>query len=427
VLFVFAMRPDWNTPGWQLYMETQIEYSEYSAAIYLEPLTSTDSRALVHELLEDANVPDRVYELIERKAEGNPYFVEETVRTLLDSGALHREAAGFRWDQSTDVEQITNLIGLPGNVQALLTARIDQLNPDVRRTMQLAAVIGRSFPLRVLERISERPSEVLNEHLKRLAQADLVRPSLSGAESEYAFRHALTRDAAYETILIRQRRRYHRRVAEAFEALYVDRLNDEAPQLAYHFNEARDWAKAIHFYTLAGEAAARLYANAEAIEHYRRALTIALDSPTAADDATLIELYRSMARVYAVAGEHDKSLAVADEMLAGVDTSKRNALRAEILTAKGKALAALGRVEDARAVWLEALGEARRQGAPRAEWPPLVALHDNEPDPAMQARYLREATEVIDFIAAHLEEPELRAAFLALPDVSRVMAADTDE
>ena len=427
VLFVFAMRPDWNTPGWQLYMETQIEYSEYSAAIYLEPLTSTDSRALVHELLEDANVPDRVYELIERKAEGNPYFVEETVRTLLDSGALHREAAGFRWDQSTDVEQITNLIGLPGNVQALLTARIDQLNPDVRRTMQLAAVIGRSFPLRVLERISERPSEVLNEHLKRLAQADLVRPSLSGAESEYAFRHALTRDAAYETILIRQRRRYHRRVAEAFEALYVDRLNDEAPQLAYHFNEARDWAKAIHFYTLAGEAAARLYANAEAIEHYRRALTIALDSPTAADDATLIELYRSMARVYAVAGEHDKSLAVADEMLAGVDTSKRIALRAEILTAKGKALAALGRVEDARAVWLDALGEARRQGAPRAEWPPLVALHDNEPDPAMQARYLREATEVIDFIAAHLEEPELRAAFLALPDVSRVMAADTDE
>ena len=106
-------------------------------------------------------------------------------------------------------------------MQALLTARMDQLSADVRRTLQLASVIGRSFALRVLERIAEKPGATVAEHLKQLGQADLVRPMGGGAVDDYAFRHALTRDAAYETILLRQRRRYHRRVGEAMEALYA--------------------------------------------------------------------------------------------------------------------------------------------------------------------------------------------------------------
>jgi class 3 adenylate cyclase/tetratricopeptide (TPR) repeat protein len=308
VLFLFAMRPDWNTPAWQLYLEAQVEYADYCASVYLEPLTTADSHALIRELLENARAPERIYELVERKAEGNPFFVEETVRTLIDSGALRRDVEGLCWQPEADVDRIADLIGLPGNVQALLTARIDQLEADTRRTLQLAAVIGRSFPLSVLERIAERSPAVLEEHLKRLAQADLVRPALSGVEAEYAFRHALTRDAAYETILIRRRRRDHRRVGEAFESLYADRLADEAPRLAYHFSEARDWSKAARYYALAGEAAAKLYANTEAIDHYRRALDIALANTTAVDDHTLVDLCRRLGRVYEVAGRYDDAL-----------------------------------------------------------------------------------------------------------------------
>jgi class 3 adenylate cyclase/tetratricopeptide (TPR) repeat protein len=308
VLFLFAMRPDWSAPGWQLYLEAQLEYPEYSASIYLEPLNSADSRTLIRELLERANAPERVYELIERKAEGNPFFVEETVRTLLDSGALEHVEGVLCWNSAADLDRIETLIGLPGNVLALLTARIDQLEPQVRRTLQLASVIGRSFPLPVLERITERPATALDDHLKRLAQADLVRPSLSGVEAEYAFRHALTRDAAYETILLRQRRRYHRRVGEAIEALYAERLADEAPRLAYHFKEGRDWARASRYYTLAGETAARLYANAEALEHYSNALEIARVNPAVIEDAQLIQLYRQRGRVFEVAGRYDEAL-----------------------------------------------------------------------------------------------------------------------
>ena len=314
VLFLFAMRPDWSTPGWQMYLETQIEYSEYCSSIYLEPLGAGESKTLVRELLGEAEVPDAVCDLVQRKAEGNPFFLEETVRALLDSGALRRQGERLQWNAGADLEQVAALIGLPGNVQALLTARIDQLAPDARRTLQLASVIGRSFPFRVLERIADKPGEALAEHLKRLGQADLVRPAGGGAADDYAFRHALTRDAAYETILLRQRRRYHRRVGEAFEALYADRLTDEAPRLAYHFAECRDWARAARYHAMAAEAAAQLYANAEAIEHYDRALEICRDHAEAADDEQLAALYRRRGRVYEVAGRHEDALRSYEEM-----------------------------------------------------------------------------------------------------------------
>ncbi len=314
VLFLFAMRPDWNTPGWQMYMETQLAYSEYCASVYLEPLGAGESKTLVGALLGAAEVPDAVCDLIQRKAEGNPFFLEETVRALLDSGALRREDDRLQWDAGADLEKVSALIGLPGNVQALLTARIDQLAPEVRRTLQLASVIGRSFAFRVLERIAEKPGETLAEHLKRLGQADLVRPMGGGAADDYAFRHALTRDAVYETILLRQRRRYHRRVGEAIEALYADRLTDEAPRLAYHFAECRDWPRAVRYHVMAAEAAARLYANTEAIEHYDRALEICRDHSETADDAQLAALYRRRGRVYEVAGRHEDALRSYEEM-----------------------------------------------------------------------------------------------------------------
>ena len=314
VLFLFAMRPDWSTPGWQMYMETQIEYSEYCSSIYLEPLGAGESKTLVRELLGEAEVPDAVCDLVQRKAEGNPFFLEETVRALLDSGALRRQGERLQWNAGADLEQVAALIGLPGNVQALLTARIDQLAPDARRTLQLASVIGRSFAFRVLERIADKPAEALADHLKRLGQADLVRPAGGGAADDYAFRHALTRDAAYETILLRQRRRYHRRVGEAIEALYADRLTDEAPRLAYHFAECRDWARAVRYHVMAGEAAAQLYANAEAIEHYDRALQICRDHSETAGDEQLAALYRRRGRVYEVAGRHEEALRSYEEM-----------------------------------------------------------------------------------------------------------------
>ncbi|MFO7663895.1 MAG: adenylate/guanylate cyclase domain-containing protein [Chloroflexota bacterium] len=309
IMFLVAMRPDWKSAGWELFLETQMEYPEYCSSIYLEPLSSDESRAMIGEFLDPTGAPGPVYDLIMLKAEGNPFFIEETIRTLLEFDALERDNDKLRWVANTDLNQVTSLLTLPGNVQSLLTARIDQIDASVRHTLQLASVIGRLFQLSVLELIAEKPLADIEEHLTRLAHFDLVRPMGTGRDSEYAFRHMLIRDAAYETILIRQRRRYHRRVGEAIEKLFSDRLADEATRLAFHFKEGRDWAKAVYYYALAGEVVARLFANTEALEYYNEALRLTEAYPKAVDITQQADLYRRRSDLFSVLNRPDEALA----------------------------------------------------------------------------------------------------------------------
>ncbi|MEZ4518795.1 MAG: hypothetical protein R3C44_18920 [Chloroflexota bacterium] len=306
ILFFLALRPDWNSPGWEFFINIQNEYSENCDAIFLEPLSAEDSRTLIAELLGGDIVPPTIVNALQQKAEGNPLFIEEVARALYDNGVVVRAEDGTAWKSDVDEEDILKLISLPGNVQALLTARIDRLPPDIRRTLQLASVIGRTFPQRVLEQLADPGSDV-GEQLQTLVGADLIRPSALG-EGEFTFLHALARDAAYETILLRQRRRYHRRVAEVIEATYPDRLEEEAPRLASHFAEARLWARAIHYYSVAGETAARIYAHAEAIEHFSQAIDLALTAPNTLDDDELANLFLRRGRIYELEGRYDVAL-----------------------------------------------------------------------------------------------------------------------
>ena len=165
-------------------------------------------------------------------------------------------------------------LAIPDNVQALLAARIDQLEKGLRRTLQLASIIGRSFYRRILYWAMEVKTS-LDEHLTALQRVELIRVAAQVPELEYTFRHEMTRDVACQSILRRQRRRYHRRVGEALETLFPERLEELAPQLDYHFYEGRDDERALKYYVMAGDAAARLYANEEAAGHYGRALEMA--------------------------------------------------------------------------------------------------------------------------------------------------------
>jgi tetratricopeptide (TPR) repeat protein len=165
-------------------------------------------------------------------------------------------------------------------------------------------VIGRRFSYRLLNHLSG-DGDVLNQHLVTLQRAELVREAARAPELEYVFRHELTRDAAYQTILHRRLRQVHLRVGEAIEAFYPDRLDQEADRLAGHFYAARDFERALKYYLLAGDAAARLYANREAAASYGKALEIAR---TRASDDQLSEIYTRRGRAMELYGEYDKSL-----------------------------------------------------------------------------------------------------------------------
>jgi class 3 adenylate cyclase/tetratricopeptide (TPR) repeat protein len=301
VLIICAFRPYRKTPGWKVKTTAETDYPHRYTEIQLKPLSKDNSQELVSSLLAISELPSSVGDLILQKAEGNPLFVEEVVRTLIDREVVVRDEDGERWLATKEVEGVF----IPDNLQALLTARIDRLSAEVKSTLQYASVIGRSFYYRVLQLISEMESD-LEVHLNTLQRVELIREAARHPEMEYVFRHELTRDAAYKTILRRQRKKFHLEVGGAIEALFPDRLEEFAPRLAYHFDQGRTNEKAQKYYTMAGDSAARLYANTEAIRHYTRAIELAQSREVSVDE--LIYLYTSLGRVLEVSALNDEAL-----------------------------------------------------------------------------------------------------------------------
>jgi class 3 adenylate cyclase len=270
ILFLFAFRPERESPAWMVRSTAMSDYSDRYTEIVLQPLDATKTDDLVSALLQIADLPGELRSLILRKTEGNPYFVEEIVRTLIDGGVVVQSRDGLHWKAATRVEDIK----IPDTLQALLVARIDRLDRETRATLQLASVIGRSFYYRVLQKLSDS-AIALDRHLEALALVELVREASRLPELEYMFKHELARDAAYGSILNRARRDLHRRVAQAIEALFPDKLEENAHRLAQHFEASGDAERAGRYYEMAGQAAEGLSANVESAAHYQRAVEAA--------------------------------------------------------------------------------------------------------------------------------------------------------
>jgi class 3 adenylate cyclase/tetratricopeptide (TPR) repeat protein len=359
ILFLCAFRPDRQASSWPVKQKAETDHAPHFTEIVLSPLSTEDSGLLVNSLLAISDLPPKLRESILQKSEGNPFFVEEVVRMLIDNGAVVRDADAsgqLHWRAATDVDALR--LSIPGNLQALLLARIDRLEEDARRTLQLAAVIGRSFYYRVLKLISDAANE-LDQQLGALQKAELIREAASQPELEYIFRHALTQEAAYSSILLKRRREFHRRVGETLEQLFGDRLEEHASLLAHHFYEAGD-ARAQQYYTLAGDAAARLYANTEAAAHYTRALEVARRGEASAGQ--LSHLYLSRGGALELNAMYAEALAGYDEMeKVAVERNDRQMVFSALM-ARSKLYATPSPVQNsalARAVLEQALSLAR--------------------------------------------------------------------
>lgn len=287
LLFLCSLRPDRSATSWHLKTSSERDFAHRYSEVDLGPLAEADSRRLVEHLLVSAPITVDLADQVIARAEGNPLFLEEVVRALVDRGAGESDR-------------------IPDSLQALLTARIDRLDDTARHTLQMASVIGRRFLHRVLLQICD-PSVNLDMELTVLQRADMVREAARIPELEFLFRHALIQEAAYRTILRRQRRDFHRQVAEGIERLYSGRLEEFATQLAHHFDEAED-PRAQGYYRMAGDTAMRLYANTEAVMLYDRALDLSVSSP-AASLSDLDYLYRRKGRALEMEGRYAEALA----------------------------------------------------------------------------------------------------------------------
>ena len=301
LLLVCSFRPERQTPAWRVKQAAETNYPHLYTEVTLTALSGDESDRLFENLLGVSELPPQLRQMILEKTEGNPFFLEEFIRTLIDTGAITRDESGMRWCAEMDIQEIA----IPDNLLALLSSRIDRLEEDARRTLQLSSVIGRSFYHGVLEQISEADGN-LDRKLNTLQRAELIREAARLPELEYMFQHDLTREAAYNSILLRERREFHLRAGEAVEQLFGDRLEENAHLLAHHFFQAGENERALKYSITAGDESARLYANDEAITHYSRAIPIAreIGSP----NEQIISLYMARGRAQEVAGQHDDAL-----------------------------------------------------------------------------------------------------------------------
>jgi class 3 adenylate cyclase/tetratricopeptide (TPR) repeat protein len=314
LVLLCALRIERQAPAWQIKIIADEEYHHRYTQIALRPLSDAESNELLNRLLVIAELPDRLRANILEKSGGNPFFIEEVVRTLIDSGAVAPEdrvidGATRRYWRATSAGADFEI---PDNLQSLLAARMDRLEESTRATLQIASVIGRSFYRRVLQLVDEA-SQDLDKHLGALIRLDMIRESARVPELEYAFRNPLTQEAVYKTILHKRRRAFHRRVGQAMEMLFPNRLEGLAGLLAYHFAQAGDRDKAITYARHAAQQAVAVYAYDDAIQNLRKA--IALIAPD-----TVVELqfslFEDLGDVYRLIRDFAQSLALYQQAIA---------------------------------------------------------------------------------------------------------------
>ena len=308
LMVVAVFRPWSQDLSWRFHETATRDYSHRYTSIQLEPLDKDDSRQLVSNLLHVEDLPEKVRSLILAKSEGNPFFVEEVIRSLLDSALVVRENS--HWRATREIENIA----IPDTLAGVINARLDRLDESARRVVQTAAVIGREFQFDALTSVSEAEQDC-EAALAELERRELVREKSRIPPRVYMFKHNLTQEAAYGTLLLSRRRELHRRVAECLEQTEPDRVND----IARHFLEAREQTRALPYLVQAGDRALRAYSTPAAIESYRKALEVLdteLDLPLARraheglgsaltfsfDIAGAVETYRTMLHL---AQEHE--------------------------------------------------------------------------------------------------------------------------
>lgn len=267
LLVGLLMRPEREHPSWHLKGVAETRFPHRSQEIIVPPLSAEDTQQMVSHLLTLPDFPSEIRTLILEKAEGNPFFIEEVIRELIESGALVRD--GSRWRAT---RKVTGL-DIPDNVQGVLQSRIDRLPETARRALQGASVIGRLFPLRTLQLMLELNGQ-LDAALVDLQRHDLIVERRRLPQAEYRFKHALTQEVAYSTLVEAERRRLHRRVAEVLRQQYEGREEDIYGLLAFHYDQAGDEQQALSFFVRAGDKARTEYADRDALAHYARAVEL---------------------------------------------------------------------------------------------------------------------------------------------------------
>jgi class 3 adenylate cyclase/predicted ATPase len=240
----------------------------YYTQLRIDPLPPESAEELLGSLLGNDPTLKPLKQLLIERTEGNPFFLEESVRTLLETKFLGGERGSYRLERTLESTQV------PATVQAVLAARIDRLPPEEKRLLQSAAVIGKDVPFRLLQGIADQPEQELRRGLTNLQAAEFLYESSLFPDMEYTFKHALTHEVAYGSVLQERRRVLHVRIVESIERLYPDRLPEHVELLAHHASRAELREKAVQYLHQAGSKAAARSVYKQAASYLEQALDV---------------------------------------------------------------------------------------------------------------------------------------------------------
>lgn len=371
-------------------------------SIRLQALPPEHSKELFHALLFVPDFPESFREGIIARAAGSPFYLEEILRMLIENNMIYQDGQNWRMTPGAD----PSAIGVPDTLQDLILARFDRLTQPHRRVLQTAGVIGYQFNSGVLKSVlAPLPPEVVQASLDWLVEHEFIWPDTGSFGEDYIFKHVLVSDAVYSTLLQRDRRELHLTVGQAIEQIYADRIEGQVELLASHFLRSSRLDLALHYLILAGQKAARDFANEQARQHYIQALSllprvtytpqqaqqihlglgdalvVAGEYQAARDQyITALEIlgdpgpgeveavrqgsifHRKIAITFERQGDYDKAMArlVAAEDILGKDETSFQTERASILSDIGYIYSRRGKLDQAELTFIKALALAEK-------------------------------------------------------------------
>jgi class 3 adenylate cyclase/tetratricopeptide (TPR) repeat protein len=307
LMVIAAFRPQEKDFSWQFYETIERSYNGRYRKIVLHALEDSQARNMISRLLEIEALPESARQMILEKVEGNPLYIEEVLRTLMEQGLIIKKNG--HWQSSKEIQTIA----LPDTLAALITARLDRLDETSRYVLQAAAVVGREFTLPILVGVLDIPEQI-EATLFELNRWDLVREMDHPDGPAYMFKHVLIQEAAYGSILLSNRRELHRRIGE-----FLIRTNPGASaEIARHLVEARQNSVAVPYLVQAGERAAKAYAIKEAQAYFEQAIDLLQDQGS---KDVLRRAYEGLGGIYQFSNRFPEALQTYQKMLSLAESS----------------------------------------------------------------------------------------------------------
>ncbi len=310
IFFINVFRPNYQETSGRILGTIKDRYSSIHAEIVLGSLNEQQSELLVTNLLHVKGIPSKIKTLITKRAEGNPFFIEEVVRSFIDEGVVEIKNGRFRITEKIDS------VVIPESINEILMTRIDKLDDETRSLVKVASVIGRNFFYKILTEVT-KSIEDIDERLEYLKGIQLILERRRMAEIEYLFKHALVQQAAYESILINQRKLLHLKVAQAIETVFKEKLQEFFGTLALHYSLGEDLDQAENYLIHAGEKSLSSSASSEALHYYQEALNMYLRKcGDTADPEKIAMLEKNIAVAFFNKGQNEEAIEYFNRTLA---------------------------------------------------------------------------------------------------------------